>query len=92
MVCEEAHLEEVSTLALETHPVADLARWTFQGHTADGPNVDWLLAELDQAGVPCSWRLAMKRRIVDSVMQWEGDLISSGDAVDGHLYSVRVMA
>jgi len=92
VVCEEAHLEEVSTPALDTHPVADLVRWTFQGQTADGPSVDWLLAELDRAGMPCSWRPPKKRRIADSVVQWEGDLIPSGDAVDGPLHPVRVMA
>ena len=34
----------------------------------------------------------MKRRIADSVVRWEGDLIPSCDAVDGPLYPVRVMA
>ena len=92
IVCEEAHLEEVATPALETQPIADLARWTFQGHTVDGPSMEWLLAELDQAGMPCTWRLAKKRRVADSVVRWEGDLIPSGESADGPLHSVRVMA
>src|SRR5262245_21186230 len=30
VVCEEAHLEEFSTPVFESHPAAELARWTFQ--------------------------------------------------------------
>lgn len=92
VVCEEVHLEEVATPALDIHPVADLARWTFQGQSSEGPTVDWLLAELDQAGMPCSWRPARKRRAAESVVQWEGDLIPSDDTVDHSLHPVRVMA
>ena len=92
VVCEEAHLEEVSTPTLEPQPIADVARWTFQDHTIEGPTVEWLLAELDHAGMPCSWRPAKKRRGAESVVRWEGDLIPSGESADGPLHSVRVLA
>lgn len=92
VVCEEVHLEEVSTPVSEALPMVDLARWTFQGRVPDGPTVEWLLAELDQAGMPCSWRPAKKRRAGNGLVQWEGDLIPSDDSAEGLLHSVRVLA
>jgi hypothetical protein len=92
VVCEEAHLEEVCTPLLEIHPAADLARWTFQGQSADGPTVEWLVAELDRAGIPCTWRPVKKRRIGNSILRWEGDLLPSGDVVDSPLHPVRVLS
>lgn len=91
VVCDEAHLEEVSTPVLEPQPIADLARWTFQAQRANGPGVEWLLAELDQAGVPCSWSPAKTRRAGQSMVQWEGDLVPSGGSEENRLHPVRVM-
>jgi hypothetical protein len=54
--------------------------------------VAWLLAELDQAGMPCSWRPAKKRQADTGQVQWEGDLIPSDESAEGPLHSVRVMA
>ena len=92
VVCEEAHLEEVSTPVLEAHPVTELARWTFQGQTPDGPRIDWLLAELDRAGLPCSWQAAKRQRAVHTSVQWEGDLIPSNESPTGRSNAVRVLA
>jgi hypothetical protein len=92
VVCEETHLEEIATPVLETQPFTELARWTFQGQTTDGPTIDWLLAELDRAGAPCSWRPMHPRRAVESIATWEGDLIPSEEAGGDMTQSVRVMA
>ena len=82
VVCEEAQFEEVSTPVVSPHPISELARWTFQGHATDGPTVQWLLDELDQAGLPCTWRAAKRPVAVHPAIQWEGDLIPSTDVAD----------
>ena len=92
VVCEEAHLEEVSSPVVRPHPLVELARWTFQGQTADGPTAQWLLDELDQAGMPCSWRAAKRTIAIHPAIQWEGDLIPSGDAAANRTNMVHVMA
>lgn len=92
VVCEETHFEEVSTPIMDAQPVTELARWTFQGQTPNGPTVEWLLAELDRAGVPCSWRATKKRRATESIVCWEGDLTPSDEAGGTPTHSVRVMA
>lgn len=92
VVCEETQLEEISTPILETQPLTELARWTFQGQTSDGPTVEWLLAELDRAGAPCSWRALPRKRALESIVCWEGDLTPSAEAGDPASQTVRVMA
>lgn len=92
VVCEEAQLEEVSTPIVSPHPVSELARWTFQGQTVDGPTVEWLLDELDRAGLPCSWRAAKRATAVHPAIRWEGDLIPSPNAGADRMNMVRVMA
>jgi hypothetical protein len=89
VVCEEAQLEEVSTPIVRPHPFSELARWTFQGQTADGPTVQWLLDELDQAGLPCAWIEAKRVAAVHPAIQWEGDLIPAPDA-SGRMNRVHV--
>ncbi len=92
VVCEEVQLEEVSTPIVSPHPVSELARWTFQGQTVEGPTVQRLLDELDQAGLPCSWRAAKRAAAVHPAIQWEGDLIPSPDVGTDRMNMVRVMA
>lgn len=92
MVCEEAHLEEVSAPILGSSPIAELARWTFQGQTANGPTVQWLLDELDEAGMPCSWRATKRISAIHPAIQWEGDLIPSSDPSASRTNMVHVMA
>lgn len=92
IVCEEAQLEEVSEPILSPYPIAEVARWTFQGQTTDGPTVQWLLDELDLAGMPCSWRNTKRTSAVHPAIQWEGDLIPAGNASAGRTNMVHVMA
>jgi hypothetical protein len=92
VVCEETLFEEISTPILETQPRTELARWTFQGQTSDGPTIEWLLAELDRAGVPCSWRAMRARRAAESLVSWEGDLTPVEDADGAPTQSVHVLA
>jgi len=92
IVCEEAELEEVSTPIIGAHHIAELACWTFQGEAADGPTVQWLLEELDRAGMPCTWRTSKRTMTVHPTIQWEGDLIPTGDGWSTQTNMVHVMA
>ncbi len=92
VVCDEAHLEEVAAPFVTARQVAELARWIFQGRTAQGPTVDWLLGELDQAGLPCTWRETKRNMATHPAVQWEGDLIPVGDSLAGADNMMHVMA
>ena len=84
VVCEEAQLEEVAAPSLEPLSLKQVAQWTFQSTMPDWPTVTWLLAELDVAGVPCTWRATASSPGRHSAIQWEGDLLpaSMQGAVD----------
>lgn len=90
-VCEEAHFEEVATPILAAQPHPELARWTFQGHAGEAPNVSWFLMELEEAGIPCSWIVSRKRRSNDSPVRWEGDLTPAGGTQGVRGNAVRVL-
>ncbi len=91
VVCEEAQFQEVSAPVITSNSVSELARWTFQGQTAEGPTVQWLLDELDRAGLPCSWKTAKPTPNLRSSIQWEGDLIpSSANSVQPNTVHVMV--
>jgi hypothetical protein len=92
VVCEEAQLEEVSTPCMSTQLMAELARWTFQGQSAEGPTLQWFLDKLDRAGLPCSWRETPKHTMVHQAIQWEGDLIPSENLVENGGNAVHVIA
>lgn len=92
VVCEEAQLEEVSTPCLSLQPMAELARWTFQGQVAEGPTVQWFLDELDQAGLPCAWRAAKQHTVAHESIQWEGDLIPADHLTEQGGNTVHVIA
>lgn len=92
VVCEETQFEEMFTPMADTQPLTELARWTFQGQTSDGPAVDWLLAELVRAGVPCSWHPVHSRRTAESIVSWEGDLTPVATLGSAPAQFVRVMA
>jgi len=74
VVCEEAQLEEVAAPSLEPLSLEQVAQWTFQSGMPDWPTVTWLLAELDVAGVPCTWRATTSSSRRHPSIQWEGDL------------------
>ncbi|OQW37864.1 MAG: hypothetical protein A4E19_11860 [Nitrospira sp. SG-bin1] len=92
VVCEEAHLDEIATPFMTADQAAELARWTFQGRTGKGPSVQWLLHELDQAGLPCMWRETRRTVAIHPAVQWEGDLIPTGDTRVHDDTLVHVMA
>jgi hypothetical protein len=75
VVCEEAQLEEVAAPSLEPLSLEQVAQWTFQSEMSDGPTVAWLLAELDVAGMPCTWRATTSSSVRHSSIQREGDLV-----------------
>jgi len=74
VVCDEAQLEEVAAPSLEPLSLNQVAQWTFQSGVPDWPTVTWLLAELDVAGVPCTWRATTSSSGRHPSIQWEGDL------------------
>jgi len=92
VVCDEAYLEEVVTPFVTADQAAEFARWTFQGRTAASPTVQWMLHELDRAGLPCAWREAKRAVPIHPAVQWEGDLIPAGGSTAGRDNMVHVMA
>ncbi len=101
VVCEEATLEEVSLPASESDMGGEIAQWTFQADSGEAPTVEWLLAQLDQAGVPCIWKTATRRQGRHSLMCWEGELERASGAagalridaygpIDGAGFGLRV--
>ncbi|MCP9440212.1 MAG: hypothetical protein NNA20_05080 [Nitrospira sp.] len=91
IVCDEAHFQEVSAPIVSSHLFADLARWTFQGHTADGPTVQWLLDQLDKAGLPCVWTSTTRDGAAHPTVTWEGDLTPADRPTGHNTNAVRVM-
>ena len=92
VVCDEAHLEEVAVPFVTARHATELARWVFQGRTPQGPTVDWLLDELDQAGLPCTWRKTNRNAGTHPAVQWEGDLIPVHDSLAGEDNMMHVLA
>jgi hypothetical protein len=92
VVCDEAHLDEIATPFVTADQAAEFARWTFQGRTAEGPTVQWLLHELDRAGLPCAWRETKRTVAIHPAVQWEGDLIPASDSMASRDNMVHVMA
>ncbi len=92
VVCDEAHLEELTVPVVTAQQAAELARWTFQGPDAEGPTVQWLLDELDQAGLPCTWRDAGRSVAIHPTVKWEGTLKPAGDPSVDETNLIQVMA
>jgi hypothetical protein len=90
VVCEEAELEEVSKPSSESALTSHLAQWTFQAESGEGPTVEWLLAELDRAGLPCSWKAKRVNGASHPAIRWEGQLIPASSHEASHLGSVFV--
>jgi hypothetical protein len=90
VVCDEAEFEEVATPSSDDRLRDPLARWTFQSPTAEWPTVEWLLEELDGAGLPCTWRKA-KTPHETSVIQWVGTLLPAQGADAIQQAGVHVM-
>lgn len=92
VVCDEAHLDEIAAPFVTADQAAEFARWTFQGRTAEGPTVQWLLDELDRAGLPCAWREAKRTVAIHPAVRWEGDLIPTDEATANGENLVHVLA
>ena len=91
VVCDEALLEEVSMPSADDRWREPVARWTFQSPTAEWPSVEWLLDELDGAGLPCTWKPAKTPHVGGSVIQWEGTLVPAQGADAIEQSAVHVM-
>ena len=91
VVCDEAQLEEVSMPSFEDRLREPVARWTFQSPTAEWPTVEWLLAELDNVGMPCTWKKAKAPQDGPSPVQWEGTWLPAQGADTIERAAVHVM-
>ncbi len=92
VVCDEAHLDEIAAPFVTADQPAEFVRWTFQGRSAEGPTVQWLLHELHRAGLPCAWREAKQAAAIHPAVQWAGDLIPTSDSTVNRDNMVHVMA
>ena len=68
-----------------------LARWTFQSPTPEWPTVEWLLGELDRAGLPCTWKKAKAPQERPSLIQWQGTLLPAHGADAIEQAAIQVM-
>jgi hypothetical protein len=91
VVCDEALLEEVAMPSADDRVREPVARWTFQSPTAEWPTVEWLLDELDRAGLPCTWKPAKTPQVGIPVIQWEGTLVPAQGADAIEQSAVHVM-
>jgi hypothetical protein len=91
VVCDEAQLEEVAMPFSNGPSHQPVARWTFQSPTNNWPTVEWLLDELDAAGLPCTWKKAKSSNGRRSVIQWEGTLTPAQGAEAIEQAAVHVM-
>ena len=91
VVCDEAQMEEVAVPSPDERTREPVARWTFQSPAADWPTVEWLLEELDGAGLPCTWKNAKSSNGRRSVIQWEGALLPAQGADAIEQAAVHVM-
>ncbi len=92
VVCEEATFEEVSFPYSDADMGGMVAQWTFQADSGEVPTVDWLLTQLDQAGVPCIWRAVARRPASRSTMGWEGELVVATEVNAGPAAALVVQA
>lgn len=91
VVCEEAQLEEVAAPSLEPLSLEQVAQWTFQSTMPEWPTVNWLLTELDVAGIPCIWRAIVSAPGHHSAIQWEGELLPASMSGALHARGVHCM-
>jgi hypothetical protein len=91
VVCDEAQLEEVTMPSSDDRSRDLVARWTFQSPTAEWPTIEWLLEELDSAGLPCTWKKGKAPNEGSSVIQWEGTLLPAQGADAIERAAVHVM-
>ena len=91
VVCDEAELEEVSMPSPDGRSREPVARWTFQSPIAEWPTVEWLLGELDGAGLPCTWKQAKTPQEGASLIRWEGTILPAQGADAIEQAAVHVM-
>jgi hypothetical protein len=75
VICDEAEIEEVSRPGAIQPLHGGLTEWTFQADADEVPAVRWVLDQLDQAGLPCSWRELKSRGRPHPALRWEGHLV-----------------
>jgi hypothetical protein len=75
VVCDEVEFEEVSRPGPTRSIRTGISEWAFQAHTGNLPTVEWLLAHLDRAGLPCTWRPVKRAARAHPTLRWEGYLV-----------------
>jgi hypothetical protein len=89
VVCEEALLEEIILPQDETSSAA-LKQWTFRGESDETPSLEWLLDQLDQAGLPCAWKASRIGGGTCGLLCLEGQLVTANEDVTDHGGAVAV--
>jgi hypothetical protein len=91
VVCDEVDFEEVA-MPLSEMPLRDsVAQWSFHSEALDWPTPDWLLEELDRAGLACVWRRTRAVRGRHPAIQWEGDFVPTSSRGSTKAKGVHVM-
>jgi hypothetical protein len=90
VVCEEVDFEEVSTPVVGRAPVRSPGQWVFQAGTGRGPTTAWLLKQLDQAGVPCAWRVSKLTKRSHQALRLEGDLVPASEKQKAQSHHLHV--
>jgi hypothetical protein len=91
VVCDEAELEEVAMPLSEVSQRESVAQWSFHSEAIDWPTADWLLGELDRAGLPCAWRGTKPVKGRHPAIQWEGDVVPTSSRGSTRPKGIHVM-
>lgn len=75
VICDEAQIEEVSRPGMGLPIRAGMTEWTFQAESGELPDITWLLAHLDRAGLPCAWRAMKHSTSSHPAVRWSGLLV-----------------
>ena len=75
----------------EAPPRESLTQWSFHGEAADWPTPDWLLGELDRAGLTCAWRGTKSTGGRPLAIQWEGDVVPTSSRGPTRAKGIHVM-
>jgi len=91
VVCDQAELEEVAMPLNDVPSRESVAQWSFHSEAAEWPTLDWLLGELDRAGLPCAWRDVKAAKGRHAAIQWEGNLVPTSGRASARAKGIYVM-
>jgi hypothetical protein len=90
VICDEVDLDEVSRPRTGAPMRTGTSEWTFQARAGELPEINWFLAELDRAGMPCAWRGARPTAPGHPALRWAGLLIPADSGQTDRSSGVQV--